>query len=713
MKKISILFYLFIVFSQSQIQAKEGMWIPLLIEELNYDDLKANGFNLTVDDIYSINQACLKDAVVIFGRGCTGEIISKDGLLITNHHCGFDQIQKHSSLENNYLKNGFWAKSREEELPNKGLSVKFLVEIKEFTSTLNARIPKGIDLTTERELTNFLIDSLEIVISDSLKIEASIEKFFEGNQYYLFLYKKYTDVRLVGAPPTTIGNFGGDTDNWVWPRHTGDFSLFRVYSDSDGEPAPYSTDNVPLSPKMHLTISAKGIKENDFTMVLGYPGSTYEYLYSTELEMFGSEIYPNSIKLRDGRLAIIDHARETDEKIYIQYASKQKGISNAWKKWKGILYGFNRFNVIEERKAYEAWLIENSNTSKAQLQEIYEMFDDTYMVYVPYKVVHDYYRESLLSIEPIAAFSRRLADPLYELAYTANKDIAYNKVRKVAADYFKNYNLEIDKQLTRFLLNSFIHDVEDSFIPPVLKDKQSEEALDKYITTLYSKSILVDSARFYKSIEKIKTGKTTTLEKDPFIELYSQVADLYNTVILEQYNYYNDQLNELNKLYMPLITKIDTQRAIYPDANFTMRMTYGKVEGYSSFDALNYSYQTYLDGIIEKGDVGYDDYEVPEKLLELYQLNDYGRYADSTGKVPVCFVASNHTSGGNSGSPVLDANGRLIGINFDRTWEGTMSDYNFDVEICRNISVDIRYILFIIDKFADSAYLLDEMDIIW
>jgi hypothetical protein len=707
MKRISLIALMGALLLLS-VGAKEGMWMPLLIEKLNYDDLKANGFKLSAEDIYSVNQACLKDAVVIFGGGCTAELVSEEGLILTNHHCGFGEIQKHSSVKHNYVKEGFWAKKRSEELPNDDLSVHFLKEIIEFTPKILSGVPSGLEMVQEREFINNRIDSLEQVISDSLNLQASIENFFGGNEFYLFLYREFTDVRLVGAPPEAIGNFGGDTDNWVWPRHTGDFSIFRIYTSPDGEPADYAIENIPYKAKRFLQISAKGVNENDFTMVLGYPGSTQEYLYSAELSLFNDKVYPMSIKLRTGRLDIIDNARKNDEKIYIQYATKKQRISNAWKKWKGVLYGFDRFKAIEKRKDYEMWLLENAGEYKLQLQELYESFDDVYLGYAPYLFSQRYYHENLLQIEPLKFFYTNL---IHLGADRSKEDI--DAFYKSAEDYFKDYNAELDMELNQFLFAEVYKSMSDEYIPDVLLENQHPKKFNKYIKQLYTKSVFTNKDRFNQAFEKFTNGNTAVFLNDPVAILYKQVADLYHGDINEGYVYYKAQLENLYKEYIPLIQAIDDTRPIYPDANFTMRMTYGKVEGYSPQDATTYYPQTYLDGVIEKSHIGYHDYVVPSKLLELFESGDFGKYANEDGKMPVCFIASNHTSGGNSGSPVLDAEGRLIGINFDRTWEGTMSDYNFDEEICRNISVDIRYVLFIIDKFAGSGYLLDEMDIVW
>lgn len=707
MRKVSWSFFVVLLLSTLNLGAKEGMWIPMLVDQLNYDDLKANGFKLEAEDIYSINQGSLKDAIVIFGGGCTGEVVSEKGLLFTNHHCGFGIIQRHSTLENNYLREGFWAMSQEEELVNPGLTVKFLVKMVEFTDPVLKDIDKSLPAHEQRPHILKKIEELELAIQDTSKYLASIEKFFEGNQYYLFLYQEYKDVRLVGAPPMSIGNFGGDPDNWVWPRHTGDFSVFRIYGDANGEPAEYSEDNIPITPKKHLPVNAKGVKPGDFTMVLGYPGSTQEYLYSRQLEFVNSDLYPARISTRDGRLEIIDRARSKDEMIYIQYASKQKRISNAWKKWKGVLYGFNKFDVIEKRKNYENWLLENAGERKSELEELYEMYEDTYIGFEPYWLAQDLFRESVSPIEPFT-LNRMVVQAINE----GNQELLENALSK-SNGFFKDYNVDIDVQLTKFLLWNFRSSLGEEFHPATLKSLNSKELLEEWVENAYSKSVFTNKERFEKAIQKAKSGKYTEFEKDPFYILFNEFAIIISEQILENYEYYRGQLDNLNKEYILLIKAIDTENPIYPDANFTMRMTYGKVEGYSPGDAVVYHYQTYLDGIMQKEAIGHEDYEVADKLKELYENKDYGKYATEEGKLPVCFIASNHTSGGNSGSPVINAEGHLIGINFDRTWEGTMSDYNFDEQICRNISVDARYVLFIIDKFAGAGYLLEEMDIIW
>lgn len=708
MKKLNGLVLIIAFFVYSSLDAKEGMWIPMLIDQLNIEDLKENGFKLTAEDIYSINKPSLKDAIVLFGGGCTGELISNEGLVLTNHHCGFGSIQKHSSLENNYLRNGFWAKSKQEELPNSGLKVKFLVEIIDFTDSVLSGIDKSLAYYKQKPFIDKRIEELEAAIEDTSKYKASVEKFYVGSEYYLFLYKEYTDVRLVGAPPMSIGNFGGDPDNWVWPRHTGDFSLFRIYGDANGEPADYSEENIPLKPKKSLKINASGVSENDFTMVMGYPARTSEYLYSRQLELLNDDLYPARIATRDGRLEIIDRAMSKDEMVYIQYATKQKRISNAWKKWKGVIYGFGRFNVIEKRKAYELELLGKAGAKRDELKELYGLFDDTYIGLKPYLLSRDMFFESVNPIEPFLLLKKTK-----NTLISGKESEKFTKALSNASTYFKDYNVTIDKQLTEFMLWNFLSNVGEEFHPASLIEFKDRDKLSEYLDKIYSKSVYTDLDRFKSAVKKAQGGNFKSFQKDPFEEMMTEFSVIYSELIAENYEYYFNQLDNLNQEYITIIREIETEKPIYPDANFTMRISYGKVEGYSPGDGIEYGYQSFLDGIMQKEAIGHEDYEVSPRLKELYEQKDYGKYQDENGKMPVCFIASNHTSGGNSGSPVLDAEGRLIGLNFDRSWEGTMSDFHFDEEICRNISVDIRYVLFVIDKYAGAGYLIDEMDIVW
>lgn len=712
MKKARVIVIVLIIALQLQSIAKEGLWMPVLIEKLNYDDLKASGFKLSAEDIYSVNQASLSDAIIIFGRGCTGGVVSNEGLLLTNYHCGFGQVQKHSSVENNYIHEGFWAKSKKEELPNKGLTVKFLIRIDDFTSQILEGIDAGLTYKEKQPLIQKAIKKYEKAIEDTSDYLASIEKFYYGNEYYLFLYNEFRDIRLVGAPPEFLGEFGGDTDNWIWPRHTADFSVFRIYSGPDGKPAPYSKENVPYKPQKALALSAKGIQEGDFTMVLGYPGTTTEYLYSEELKLYNDVIYPNRIKLRTGRLEIIKAARNADEDVYIKYAVKQRRIANAWKKWIGVLYGFNRYKVIDQRKAYERKLMAIAGSKKQELQDIYSVYEDVYQGFNDYKMAMDYFGESIIAIEPF-----KLANSVKSTINASITDKTdtetTGRLKSVGTSHFTDYIGEIDSKLTKFLLKSYLEDMDESLIPEDLMEKYKQGVLNDYINRLYEKSVFTSKARFNEALEKYSKGKVKVLLEDPVYLLFETFVNIYMEELIEDYEYYAQEIQNLNNIYIGMLQAIDKERKFYPDANFTMRLSYGKVEGYSPSDAVEYEYQTYLKGFVEKVTAGADDYLIDDKLMQLYEEKDFGKYATKDGNLPLCFIASNHTSGGNSGSPVLDAEGNLLGLNFDRTWESTMSDYNFDENICRNITVDIRYILFIIEKYAEAGYLLDEMDILW
>lgn len=707
MKRVFWLFLVAITLLPVRTYSKEGMWIPLLVERLNYTDLKANGFKLSPEDVYSVNKACLKDAIVIFGSGCTGEVISGEGLLLTNHHCGFSNIKNHSTVDKNYIREGFWAKSKKDELPNPGLSVKFLHQITEFTIPVLEGIDKSIPYNEQQPLIQQRIRELEKTIADTSGYLASIEHFYQGTQYYLFQYREYRDVRLVGAPPNSIGNFGGDPDNWIWPRHTGDFSLFRIYSDKNGNPAVYSEDNIPMVPKKFLTINPKGIQSGDFTMVLGYPGSTDKYLYSRELEIIQNSLYPLRIESRDGRLDIIKRARAKDEETYIQYSTKQNRISNAWKKWKGVQYGFDRFGVIQKRRDYEKWLLKNSGQRKAQLTELYEMFDDTYIGVEPYWVANDLFQECIKPIETFT-FYKRIAKRLAK-----GDEQELEAVEKGAASFFGDFNYEVDLKLTQFMLWNFISKLDEEYRPSLLQDIKTREQLNGRIEDYFNQSVFTSADRFNKAFSRAMIGKMKLFDKDPIRILSDELDRIYLENVAENLTYYFGQLDNLNQEYIQLIMSIDTVTTHFPDANFTMRLSYGKVEPYSPGDAINYKHISYLDGVFQKEATGDEDYVVSDRLSHLFHNKDYGKYADSTGKLPTCFISSNHTSGGNSGSPVLNAYGELIGLNFDRAWEGTMSDFYFDEEICRNISVDIRYVLFLIDKFAGAGYLLNEMKINW
>lgn len=706
---------LLILSSFFPLTAKEGMWIPILLEKYNLAEMQEMGFKLTAQDIYDVNNSSLKDAVVIFGGGCTGELISDQGLLITNHHCGYRQIQSHSKVENDYLTNGFWAMSREEELPNEKLTVSFL----EYMEDVTEKVFEGTIGLSE-------VDKQKRIKENEAKIEkeaakdgmfrAQVKPLFYGNQYFLYVYKIYRDVRLVGAPPSAIGKFGGDTDNWMWPRHTGDFSLFRVYADTNNEPAEYSPDNVPYKPKRYFPISMKGVEPGDFTMVFGNPGRTTQYWPSHEVDITMNQRNPDRIKIRDKKLEIIGADVESDPKIRIQYAAKYASISNSWKKWQGEIKGLERLDAVNKKLAFEEdfknWAKQNG-TWDNEYKSVFETFDSRYEQYREYVRASDYYSEIVfrgVEIFRLARYANSIVNYI-ENKQEENTNAAKSSLLKYLPGFFKDYNQATDEKLFAELLPILALDVNNSFLPVDFVQLMSKTDQDKLIKKVYRKSVLADQNKLEQLLRSGSDKQLQKLRKDPLVALYNSFNFKNEVDIKPKLKAITDDIEANMKKYMTGIMEMKKGQALYPDANMTLRVAYGKVEGYKPKDGVRYEHYTTLTGIIEKDNPEIYDYDVPERLKEIYRNKDFGRY-DVEGEVPVCFTASNHTTGGNSGSPVVNANGELIGVNFDRCWEGTMSDIMFDPERCRNIAIDIRYALFLIDKFAGAGYLLEEMDIV-
>ncbi|MBN1414690.1 MAG: S46 family peptidase [Bacteroidales bacterium] len=709
------LFLLNIFLFSVQVFAGEGMWIPLLLENRVIADMQAAGLKLSATDIYNINQACLKDAVILFGKGCTGELISPDGLLITNHHCGYGRIQAHSTLENDYLTDGFWAYSRNQELPNPGLTVSFLVRIEDVTE----KILRSVRPDMSDRQRAVAIDSIaETIVADAVMnthYEAEIESFYFGSDYFLFVYEVFRDIRLVGTPPSSIGKFGGDSDNWLWPRHTGDFCLFRIYAGIDNAPAPYSPENVPYKPKKYLTISTKGVQEGDFTMVIGYPGRTDEYLYSEGLAIIADEILPAKIKMREERLRIMAEEMSKSPEIKLQYANIYQGVSNAWKKWEGIVEGVKRTGVIHEKIRQEKRLADGHLTDTPSpalftpvLRELHEFYTSNKTGIITSDLGH----EAISSFE-ILPFTYNFIDKTLSLVNydTTHYVILKDKLKSMANDFYKNVDLNIDRRTMPGILEIYFTSADPLYYPEIYKTirKKFNGNIQDYVDYLYKKSLFTHPAKLNKTIDRLSRGTIKKLLSDPVAEMYQSFANA-----LSKYYPVADSLSlvrqRLYKDYLDGLFAQDTNRLYYPDANFTMRIAYGRVEGYKAADAITYNYFTTTDGIIEKEDPEIADYKVNERLKQLIEKKDFGPYG-TNAILPVCFIASNHTSGGNSGSPVLNAEGCLIGINFDRNWEGTISDYKYDPAVCRNISLDIRYVLFIIDKYAGASNILQELTI--
>ncbi|MGQ0740244.1 MAG: S46 family peptidase [Bacteroidota bacterium] len=696
--------------------ADEGMWLPQLLAQLNERQMKTMGMKISARDIYDINKGSLKDAIVSFGGFCTGEIISSKGLILTNHHCGFDAIQNHSTLERNYIRDGFWAKNNGEEIPNPGLFVTFIIRIDDVTKQALNGVTSAMDERERQSAIDKNIAELRKNVKKESYQDSYVRGFFEGNQYYLFVIETYRDVRLVGAPPSAVGNFGKDTDNWMWPRHTGDFSMFRIYAGKDNKPAEYSADNIPYTPKRALSISLDGISEGDFTMIFGFPGRTTQYLHSSAVEQIMTVNDPAKIAIREKTLAVIDGFMRKDEQIKIQYAAKYAGIQNSYKKWQGEVLGLTSTNALGKKKAYEAEFQKRVNANpkwKTIYGSLLSDLEKIYAEFLQYGEHRDYYNEIISRIEvfTVAAQLNNLI-----AAKEKNGDAGLTKalpqVQERLQDLYKEFNPAVDRKLFEVLMEMFDRNQEENLISPELNQRAGRAGgYGQLAEQLYATSALSDG-------ERILTGLTakpgTTLEehkKDVLNELYVSLSAAYSTKVSKRLNELQGDINKLQRAYMQAQMEVFGEKTFYPDANSTLRVTFGKVKGYNPRDAVKYDYYTYLDGVMDKYKPGDYEFDVPDKLRTLYKTKDYGQYA-MNGKVPVCFIAMNHTTGGNSGSPALDAWGNLVGLNFDRVWEGTMSDINYDPSICRNIMVDIRYVLFITDKYAGAGHLVQEMKLV-
>ena len=701
------------------VRADEGMWIPALLQR-NEADMQAMGMKITADDIYSINHSSMKDAVVLFGGGCTGEIVSDQGLLLTNHHCGFDWIQKHSTVEHDYLTEGFWAMTMEEELPCPGLKAKMLRNMEDVTEKVLAGIT---DQTTDEERAKIIAENIKNIKESAQKdneYKVTVESFYIGNQYFLMYNEIFDDIRMVGAPPSNIGKFGGDTDNWVWPRHTGDFSIFRIYVGKDGKPAEYNEENVPYKPDYNFTISLKGVEKDDFTFVFGYPARTNEYLPAVAVDQEANVVYPVVVDLRTQILDIYNKYQEKDAKVRIQYASKHAGLGNGWKKWMGVIEGIRNFKGIEKKKAFEEAYNDWCLQERGRIKYLHALrdFDEVYEEYEKYRMATTYLTEAGLSIELLdfAANFAKLAEVTKD---TPQEEIdeQINDLRQATTVFFKDYYQPIDEEVALTMLTAYRANQPEDFRPEILNeiDKKFKGDVKAYVDYLFGKTILTSEEKVNKFLDEFKPSKVKKLEKDPAVVAVNSMMDFYVENVMPKSRECNTKINNLRRVYMEgqmkMIPEVYPEKRLYPDANFTLRVTYGKVGGFKPKDAVTYGYFTTLDGIMQKENPDIYDYVVTDRLRELYEAKDYGRYADKDGTMHVAFIAGNHTTGGNSGSPILNAEGKLLGLNFDRTWEGTMSDLIYDPSICKNISVDIRYVLFLIDKYAGCTRLIDEMTI--
>ncbi len=708
MKQLKLLLLFIVV----QVQAQQGgMWIPSLLQGMNEKEMKNLGMKMTAADIYSVNKSSLKDAVPHFNGGCTSEVISPKGLLLTNHHCGFDAIQNHSSVDHDYLTDGFWAYKMSEELPNEDLVVTFIVKIEDVTiKVLEGTAVLATEIEKQKKIQEN-ITSLNNSLPKESWQENKIRTFYEGNQYMLFVTETFKDVRLVGAPPSSIGKFGSDTDNWVWPRHTGDFSLFRIYADKNNRPASYSKDNVPYTPKHFLPVSLDGVKEDDFTLVFGYPGKTNEYLPAVAIEQIVEELNPAKIEIRDYALKVADGFMRKDNAIKIQYASKYASIANYWKKWIGETQGLTKSNAVEIKRKQEVSFQEKvvKAGKQAEYGNLLADFDKNYTEIKSYALARDYFSEVALRNTELLSLGYKLYQ--LEQVFNSKGEQAFNDRKNNLiiglAEFYKDFNVNVDQKVFEKLINLYSSKSPKQFLPINLSNINATELAND----VYSNSKLIS----YNSLKELLTGDSKTvisnLNADKGFEVIKSMADKFLLEVAPKYDEINLRIAALQRTYMKAQLELNKDSRLFPDANSTLRVTYGKVKGYAPKDATLYTPITYLEGAMEKYIPGDYEFDVPAKLIDLYKKKDYGQYGDN-GKMPVCFIGTNHTTGGNSGSPAIDANGNLIGLNFDRVWEGTMSDIYYDPNICRNVMVDIRYVLFIIDKYAGANNLIEELKLV-
>jgi hypothetical protein len=682
--------------------------------------MKKNGCKLSAEDIYSINKSSLKDAIVQFGGGCTGEIISNQGLLLTNHHCGYGQIASHSTVEKDYLTNGFWAMNKSEELPNPGLTATFIIRMEDVTEKVSKNIQAHFTASQKDSVIKSNMKMIETEAVKGTHYEAFTRPFYYGNMYILFITETFKDVRLVGAPPSFIGKFGGDTDNWVWPRHTGDFSIFRIYAGKDNKPAEYSKDNVPYVPRRSLSINIKGTEEGDFTLVYGFPGRTQEYLFSDGVEMLMSKSDPVKVDLREKRLAIMDKYMKADDQTRINYAANYASVANYWKKWLGEMTGLKQSKAVDKKIEWEKQFLQQVASNPEDTKKFNALFDEFKKVYAEYSIYIkqlDYLSEGLYGINSFI-YARNFDKLVNDWKdYKAGKNDSFlknfEKTKTALLAFHKTNNKQMDKELMGKMLEMY-----DKGLSKTEKVPYTDSLIASYegntqrlSNDLYAKSALLNEDQLQNILNDLD-NKISSITNDPLFILFSKTNSFYNTKVRPNTQKLDLQLNELYKIYIAGQMKYIKNKVFYPDANSTLRVTYGKVKGLKPRDGLSYDYYSTLDGIMEKENPAIDDYVVFPKLKELYAKKDYGQYADKNGKLRVAFIASNHTTGGNSGSPVLNGKGELIGTNFDRIWEGTMSDVMYNSNICRNITLDVRYTLFVIDKYAGAGYLLKEMNIV-
>ena len=697
--------------------ADEGMWLPSLVQKLNIAEMQQMGFQLNAEDIYSINKASLKDAIVALDRGsCTAELISPDGLLLTNHHCGYGEIQTHSSVDQDYLRDGFWAMTREEELPNPGKSVSFLVRIEDVSSKIMTELTPGMSDEERSNKIYSISKELEKEAKADTHYETYVRSFFNSNQFHLFVVETFNDVRLVGAPPQALGKFGGDTDNWMWPRHTADFALFRIYSGTDGKPAAFSEENIPYKAKHFLPVSIKGIQEGDFALVFGYPGSTERYKTSYGVKYTMEVTNPVRIEVRDKKLSIIDEFMSTSQKARIQYASKYARSSNYYKYSIGQNRGLDNLKVIEKKKSLEdeftRWV--NANNSRTEdygkaLDYIEEAYSD-----VRIDKALEYMTESLIRGPEIFMFAYRTL-PIYRMLSEGKMnpeliEMVKNRLTEGMNSHFKDYDAETDQKIAAVLMKLYSENIEPQYHPAFFNEvrKKYKGNFEKYAKKMFEKTVFDNESEFTRFLEN---PNIKSLEKDMAFQAAHDIFEMYR-VLSDLSAEKQELLDKGNRLFVAGLMEMQPDKKFYPDANSTLRLTYGQVLDYEPRDGVIYNYYTTSDGYLEKEIPGDDEFHVPERMKELLLAKNFDRYANNEGELVTCFITNNDITGGNSGSPVMNGNGELIGVAFDGNWEAMSGDIAFEPELQRCINVDIRFVLWVIDIYAGATHLIDEMEIV-
>jgi hypothetical protein len=696
-------------------KADEGMWLPFMIDDNLHATMKEMGLQLTKEQIFSFNESSLKDAIVHFGGGCTAEMISDQGLLLTNHHCGYGRIQAHSTPENDYLTHGFWAMTREEELPNPGLSVSFLVRVEDVTERITEVLNDQMSwLERETAISNESSKIVSEAIHETHYL-ANVRSMFAGNEFYLFVYERFTDVRMVGVPPSSIGKYGGDTDNWMWPRHTGDFMLFRVYTGPDGKPADYSSDNIPLKPRHHLPISLRGVKDGDFAMILGYSGSTDRYLTSKGINYRLENEFSLRIDIRRKKLDIIEEAMASSDELRIKYASKQSGISNYWKNFIGMSNALVRHRVADTKRETEekfmAWVNEDPKRTE-EYGDVMNMFDDAYEGFKGFHSHGFYFAEAFRTgpdLINIGYSYRNLANMLSRDPKSDAAKTEIERLRNLISNSYRNYDRSVDQRLFAEMMDVYYKGVPSHLQPEIFNEvtKKFRSDFQRFAQEVYSKSLFATRESLEKFLEKPSAKK---LESDWVFRMAVALYE-HNDKIQSQTQQYTNLLAQANHLFIRGLREMSPEKSFYPDANSTMRFTYGSVSGYWPADAVYYHYVTTIEGVMEKENPDHHEFVLPDKLKELYEKGDYGIYGTESELI-VNFISNNDITGGNSGSPVIDGEGNLIGLAFDGNWEAMSGDILFEHNMQRCINVDARYIVFIIDKYAGAGHLIEEMTIV-